>query len=66
MHLFLDIDGGQPNSSWRVLLLSFSSSWTVIYRVGILSILTHKRAGVMLFFYISIEKAFLPKNNSPG
>jgi len=49
IHLFLDIDGDQPNSSWRVLLLSFSSCWAVIYRVGILSILTHKRAGCVAF-----------------
>ena len=46
-HLFLDIDGDQPNSSWRVLLLSFSSSWAVIYRVALQHNLVHERNGVV-------------------
>ena len=46
-HLFLDIDGDQPNSIWRVLLLSFSSSWAVIYRVALQHNLVHERNGVV-------------------
>ena len=37
--------------------ISFSTYWAVIYRVGILSILTHKRAGCVVFLLYKYRKS---------